>query len=271
MRSRSFASVLFVLVSTAFFPVAQADTSTPAATAPAADSAPAPATAPATATDSATAPAPATAPATDSAPAPVADSAPAPAPNLGEAPPTKGAPRLHIEADRPGVKLLRIERTIADEMGEGNLVRTACDAPCDRVVDGRKKQTFFLAAEGMVPSRGFQLSSLDGDVDLRLRGGSFVARQLGYLFGGFGGVGLLGGAVMLGFGYAGGGTISGDGKVQAGENTNLQTVGWVTLGAGAALAVTGVVLVLTSKTSVEIVQGNAKTAGVRLEMGRISF
>ncbi|MDC0741740.1 hypothetical protein [Polyangium mundeleinium] len=186
--------------------------------------------------------------------------------------PGKGTPRIHIEADRPGVKLLRIAGVVSDQAGEGIFVRTACDAPCDRIVDGRKNEVFFFGADGMVPSRGFLLSNVGGDVVANVDGGSFLGRQLGFLFGGFGGAAVLGGAIMLGVGYsADGATLNSEGKVIQGENKALTTGGFVTLGVGAALVATGITLVLLNKTEIKLVQATPKSAGVRLSMGRIVF
>jgi hypothetical protein len=186
--------------------------------------------------------------------------------------PEPGAPRLHIEADRPGVRLLRIDQAISNGLGEAILVRTVCVAPCDQVVDGRRGQTFFLGAEGMVPSRGFALARIGGDVTARVDGGSMAARQVGYLFAAFGGTGVIGGSIMLGVGYsAGGKSFSSEGKVQEGTSAALTTGGLVTLCVGAAVLATGITLVLTSKTSLSLVQAGSKSAGVKLEMGRLVF
>ncbi|MDC3981352.1 hypothetical protein [Polyangium jinanense] len=201
------------------------------------------------------------------APPPAAEPAKEPAQEPG-----KGTPRIHIEADRPGVKLLRISGVVSDRAGEGIFVRTACEAPCDRIVDGRKDQVFFFGADGMVPSRGFVLSNVGGDVVAHVNGGSFFGRQLGFLFGGFGGAAVLGGAIMLGIGYsADGATLNNEGKVTQGENRALTTGGFVTLGVGAAMVATGITLVLLNKTEIKLVQATPKSAGVRLQMGRIVF
>lgn len=186
--------------------------------------------------------------------------------------PGKGTPRIHIEADRPGVKLLRITGVVSDRAGEGIFVRTACDAPCDRIVDGRKDQAFFFGADGMVPSRSFLLSNVGGDVVAHVDGGSFMARQIGFLFGGFGGAAMLGGGIMAAIGYsADGATLSGEGKVTQGENKSLTTGGLVVLGVGAAMVATGITLVLTNKTEIKLVQATPKSAGVRISGGRILF
>ncbi|MDI1447625.1 hypothetical protein [Polyangium sp. 6x1] len=205
------------------------------------------------------------------APPPAAEPAKEPAKEAAEAP-AKGAPRIHIEVDRPGVKLLRIAGVVSDRAGEGIFVRTACEAPCDRIVNGRKNEVFFFGADGMVPSRGFFLSNVGGDVVAHVDGGSFMGRQVGFLLGGFGGAAVLGGAVMLGIGYsADGATLNSEGKVTQGENKSLTTGGFVTLGVGAALVATGITLVLLNKTEIKLVQATPKSAGVRLSMGRIEF
>lgn len=185
---------------------------------------------------------------------------------------TKGLPRLHIEANRAHVRLMRIERVMSDDAGEGILVKSVCTMPCDQVIDGRRRQTFFFGAEGMVPSRGFRIASLQGNVVARVDGGSIVARQTGFLFGGFGGAAMLGGITMLGVGYGLGGThLSTEGKIVEGPNPNLTTGGFVTLGIGAALVTTAVILVLTAKTKITLFQADDATARVSLEMGRLRF
>lgn len=186
--------------------------------------------------------------------------------------PTKGLPRLHIEANRAHVRLMRIERVMSDDAGEGILVKTICTMPCDQVIDGRRRQTFFFGAEGMVPSRGFRLASLQGNVVARVDGGSIVARQTGFLLGGFGGAAMLGGATMLGVGYGLSDThLSSEGKIVEGPNPNLTTGGFVTLGIGAALVTTAVILVMTAKTKITLFQADDASARVSFEMGRLRF
>jgi hypothetical protein len=186
--------------------------------------------------------------------------------------PQKGLPRLRINADMAGVRLMRIERAMSDDMGEGLLVRTVCVAPCDQVIDARKRQTFFFGAEGMVPSRGFKLSRLDGDIVAHVHGGSYVARQVGFLLGAFGGAAVLGGATMLGVGYAQRGThLSSEGKIVEGPNPNLTTGGLIVLGAGAAVVTTAIVLVATAKTRIVLVHADDKSALVSFEKGAFRF
>lgn len=185
---------------------------------------------------------------------------------------TKGLPRLHIEANRSHVRLMRIERVMSDDAGEGILVKSVCTMPCDQVIDGRRRQTFFFGAEGMVPSRGFRMANMQGHVVARVDGGSIVARQTGFLLGGFGGAAMLGGITMLGVGYGLGGThLSSEGKIVEGPNPNLTTGGFVTLGIGAALVTTAVILVLTAKTKITLFQAEDASARVSFEMGQLRF
>jgi hypothetical protein len=186
--------------------------------------------------------------------------------------PQKGLPRLHIDADRPGVRLLRIERVMSDDMGEGILVNTVCVAPCDQVIDARKRQTFFFGAAGMVPSRGFKMSRLDGDIVAHVHGGSIVARQMGFLLGAFGGAAVLGGATMLGVGYSNDSThLSSEGKVVEGPNPNLTRGGFVVLGIGAAMVTTAIVLVATAKTRITLVHADDKSALISFDRGAFRF
>lgn len=186
--------------------------------------------------------------------------------------PQKGLPRLRIDADRAGVRLMRIERAMSDDMGEGILVKTVCAAPCDQVIDARKRQTFFFGADGMVPSRGFKMAKLDGDIIAHVRGGSIVARQMGFLIGGFGGAAVLGGATMLGVGYAQNGThLSNEGKIVEGPNPTLTAGGFIALGIGVAMVTTAIVLVATAKTRITLVHADDKAALIRFDRGAFRF
>jgi len=214
--------------------------------------------------------APSDAPTAVDKPAPDKPAAVAPVPNVPV--PQKGLPRLHIDAHRFAVRLMRIDRALSDDMGEGILVKTVCRAPCDQLVDGRKRQTFFFGAEGMVPSRGFKLARLDGDIVAHVHGGSLVARQVGFLLGGFGGAAVLGGATMLGVGYAQNGAhLSNEGKVVDGPNSNLTTGGIIVLGVGVAMVTTAIVLVATAKTRITLVHAEDKSALVTFERGAFRF
>ncbi len=193
-----------------------------------------------------------------------------PAPD--ESIPKKGLPRLRINADMEGVRLMRIERAMSDDMGEGILVKTICAAPCNQVIDARKRQTFFFGADGMVPSRGFKLSRLDGDIVADVHGGSIVARQIGFLLGAFGGAAVLGGATMLGMGYANSGAhLSSEGKVVEGPNPTLTTGGFIVLGVGAAMVTTAIVLVVTAKTKITLMHADDKSARISFERGAFRF
>jgi hypothetical protein len=161
---------------------------------------------------------------------------------------------------------------MSDDMGEGMLVNTVCTAPCNQVIDGRKRQTFFFGADGMVPSRGFRLARLDGHILARVQGGSIVARQMGFLFAGFGGAAMIGGATMLGVGYSQNGVhLSDEGKIVEGPNPTLRTGGFITLGIGTAMVTTAVILVLTAKTKISLVHADDQSAGLTFENGVLRF
>ncbi|AKT37901.1 uncharacterized protein CMC5_020440 [Chondromyces crocatus] len=196
-----------------------------------------------------------------------------PTPPTPPAPPPvkKGTPRVHIDADRPGVRLLRIDGVISDREGEALLVRTACEAPCNRVVEGKKGQSFFVGAPGMIPSRGFGLEDYQDDVTVRVDGGSMAARQIGYLASALGGVAMAGGGIMLAYGYGGSDSRLSNGRIVEGRNEALTTGGFITLGAGAAVLATGIVLAVTNSTSIEIVPTTQRSTGLKFERGHFVF
>ena len=213
-------------------------------------------------------------PPAEAPPTPPAAGAPeaAPAAPNGAAPGAgKGMPRVHIEADRENVRLMRIDAVYSGLDGEGIMVRSVCKAPCDEVVDARKGHTYFLAGPGMIPSRGFRLKNTTGEVTARVDGGSTTARNVGWVLAGFGGAAVIGGAIMLPMGLGGNPILSAEGGVAQDDRKAMATAGGIALGAGAALVVTGVVMIATSKTRLELVPGSDRSAGVRLENGRIVF
>lgn len=186
--------------------------------------------------------------------------------------PVKGAPRIHVDADRPGVRLMRIDALISSPEGEpGMMVRSVCTAPCGQIVDGRRGQTFFFAAPGMVPSPGFRVSRLGGDYAAHVDGGSSTARTVGYLIGAFGGAGVIGGVIMLGVGSAAGGSISSEGRVAPKEESLLLPAGGITLGVGAAMVVTSIALVATNHTRLVLEPATRTSTGVRFEGGKLLF
>jgi hypothetical protein len=84
------------------------------------------------------------------------------------APPTPpGVVTLHVESPAPLLILesLGLER------------RVVCTSPCDRVIDGSRGQSF--SASGAGGSMTFKLADMRGNVDLLVRPGSSVLRNLG--------------------------------------------------------------------------------------------
>ncbi|UQA62621.1 hypothetical protein [Polyangium aurulentum] len=180
-----------------------------------------------------------------------------------EGEPEQGAPRLFIESNYEGVELRHIERTLSvvtsRGMATGVMVRTACAAPCGRVIDGTDGSQFFFSAPGMVGSSAFSLSDKSGDVTARVRGGSAGKRLGGFLGVAIGGAAILGGLSML--------LVSS--IVPSGDD--YQVPSFVVLGVGAAGVGVGAYLLATSGTKVEFLPRTPKSAGVRFEDGRLLF
>ena len=109
--------------------------------------------------------------------------------------PGPGAPRLHIELTRPAdLKLYEVtgEISVASYSGfaSGTTSSPVCAAPCDRVIDGRRGQSFFFNGDHVLKSRKFSLSEHDGDVVARVKPGR-PARRVGGIIGlALGGAGL---------------------------------------------------------------------------------
>ncbi|UQA55119.1 hypothetical protein [Polyangium aurulentum] len=213
----------------------------------------------------------ASAPSTAAADAP-APAAPAPA-AAAEPPspaPAPGAPRVHIEANRPNVEIVRVEPgvPVMSDRGPvtGTVVHPVCKAPCGEVVDGRDGAQFYFAAPGMVSSRTFGLADKSGDVTARIKGGSAARRYGGLAMTIGGGASTLTGGVFLIAGSA----MTGD-PAEAAKGERLMTAGGIVLGVGAALLVPGIVLLTTNRTSFELVPATPTSTGVRFEGGRIVF
>ena len=77
---------------------------------------------------------------------------------------------------------------------------------------------------------------------------------------------------MLGVGYSQSGThLSSEGKVVEGPNPTLRTGGFITLGIGAAMVTTAIVLIATAKTRITLVHAEDKSALVSFERGAFRF
>jgi hypothetical protein len=176
--------------------------------------------------------------------------APPVAPGIPVVRPGVGAPWVHVDADSDGVMLQRVdmEMAVVSNYGTAYAASTSpvCQAPCDRIVDGRKGQEFFFSGPGMPTSSSFQLVNRTGNVNVRVEGGSSAGRAGGGVLALLGLVGVVTGGTMLFVGaisssndITGGGGDSGKGLI---------TAGGVTLAASAVALGGGIVLLVTSAT-----------------------
>lgn len=158
-------------------------------------------------------------------------------PDTSEPEPGPSRPRIFIELTRPAdVHLLEAAGAALVSPRSGTRLtfassRSLCRAPCGKVIDGSAGLPVFFGGERTMPSRSFYLRDLEGDYVARVRPGR---------------VGLLtGGLAATGFGYAG--TLTGGLLVGIGRG-EIRTAGGAVLGAGLALLVAGIVMIVHSRT-----------------------
>jgi hypothetical protein len=162
------------------------------------------------------------------------EEAPAPAPAATEPALTLGASkqpeaglgivRLHVEPMNKDLKLFR---------GRGEFI---CPAPCDIWIDGSHDEEFFFRGDDIPGSARFQLRDRVGDHRVVVSPGSTSRRIDGILLMSLGGAfGLAGGLIA----------------VFEDDSVSGQVVGGVMLGLGVGAIVTGLILVVTSRTTYE--------------------
>lgn len=141
-----------------------------------------------------------------------------------------GAPRLHIASDFP-VTLHEVEPFIGDHI--------VCQAPCTQIVDGRAGQQFYFAGDEIPASRPFALVEKSGDIVAAVHEGNFALLTTGHALMAPAILSLVAGAALVPFL-----TLERDPTTAL----NLQYATGATLGAGAAMLVTSVILIVEGKT-----------------------
>jgi hypothetical protein len=154
-----------------------------------------------------------------------------PAAARADAPPPLGAPRLHIDSDFP-VTLHEVEPFLGDAI--------VCQAPCGQVVDGREGQRFYFAGDEIPRSPPFALVEKSGEVVAAVHKGSFALSSTGHALMAPAILHLVAGAVLVPFM-----TLARDPSTAL----DLQYAAGATLGVGAALLVTSIVLIVEGRTS----------------------
>jgi hypothetical protein len=179
--------------------------------------------------------------------------APPPAePQLG----APGVVRVHIDSPLPAQLIEHGGTAVGSYGGYGVVIhqlRPVCMSPCDRVVDGSIGQQFTVTGE-FPPPPPFRLLHLRGDVDVNVKPGSSGGMLGGGTMVTLGGISLLTGLIMLPISLSGHTECSytapyGCSKVQSSGFVGT-SVGMTLAGAG--LLAGGIVLVMRSRTLLDI-------------------
>ncbi len=187
----------------------------------------------------------------------------APAPTLG----SPGVVRLHVDSPEPVV--VRAHATAYGQVGAYGFVidaaRPVCASPCDKVVDGSSGQEFTVGGNGVSESRRFALSGMSGDVRLDVNPGSQGLRVGGVWLSVLGGTAVVTGAALLLTSalVSSTPTVTSSGALSSSGSGNggLVTAGGVVTGVGAAALVGGIVMIVSSKTNVEVRPTGGATTG----------
>jgi hypothetical protein len=200
-------------------------------------------------------------------------------PTAANAPPvpTKGMPFIHVESDWEDVELQRVEGEIGggiygnkNQIGPQTLSKYICEAPCDKLVDGREGHRFFFSAPGMFPSKQFRLEQRDGFVTARVRGVG-VGRMIGgLLLTTTGGIFTLSGSMLFGLSFASNTpTAAGQEPEQSGRE--MRTAGLVVGGVGAGMLVGGILMLAGGRTRVDLIKTERGETALAWDRGAFRF
>lgn len=141
-----------------------------------------------------------------------------------------GAPRLHIESDFP-ITLHEVEPWLGDAI--------VCQAPCGQIVDGRAGQRFYFSGDEIPRSESFRLVEKSGEVVAAVHKGNYALHATGSALMAPAILHLVAGAVLAPF-FA----------LERDPNTaqDLQYATGATIGVGAALLVTSIVMLVEGRT-----------------------
>lgn len=191
--------------------------------------------------------------------------------SLAQYPAREGEPAVHvrIETDSPRVALFRVTGDTAGVVTNFRTTafvgmvhyRRECAAPCELPISGPHSE-FFVAGEGITPSRRFSLMGEGEDITLRVKPGSAAMRTGGWVATALGISALVLGGTL----YAMDGMLSGGKPSLADKPGRFDMVGWAGLmGGGAALLGGGLTLMAFSGTDVELLPSRRPTP-VRMEV-----
>jgi len=144
--------------------------------------------------------------------------------------PTLGTPRIHIASDFP-ITLHEVAPFIGDQI--------VCQAPCSQIVDGRANQEFYFAGDEIPRTPCFALAEKSGDVVATVHKGSFALLTTGHALMAPAILNIVAGGVLAPFMAL---------ERDAGTALDLQYATGATIGVGAALLVTSIVMIVEGKT-----------------------
>ena len=142
-----------------------------------------------------------------------------------------GAPRLRIESDFP-ITLHEVEPFLGDAI--------VCQAPCDRIIDGRAGEEFYFAGDEIPASRSFALAEKSGDVVAAVHKGNHALLATGHALLAPAILHLVAGAVLVPFLAL---------EHDPSTALDLQYATGATIGLGAALLVTSIVMIVEGRTT----------------------
>jgi hypothetical protein len=134
---------------------------------------------------------------------------------------------VHLQI--PGERAL----TLYEMQGSAPGLVPICNAPCDRVVDGRNGQSFVLGGPGLSRSLPFSLMSADASLTIHARPGRRALRIAGWVLTSVGAAAVLAGAATL---------------TAADDDRTLRRAGGFTFLGGLPFVAGGVVMVAFGRT-----------------------
>lgn len=165
-----------------------------------------------------------------------------------------GVVRLHIESPDPSVQLHGLGAQRLDAVAGGYVGQGAstllCRAPCDASIDARLGQPLKIAGPNIPDSAPFQVFDKEGDVTAKVRPGSSSKLTWSAITGSTGILAVItGGSLLLT------GALISSADTTSDSSDGLMKWGGITLGAGAVLTATGVILWNSGTTDVTLEGG----------------
>ncbi len=208
---------------------------------------------------------------------PPAPQTPAPTTTNTPSGPTKGMPFIHVESNWEEVELQRVDGEIGasvystkNQIGPQTVSKYICEAPCDKLVDGREGHRFFFSGPGMLPSQQFRLEQRDGYITARVHGMGLGRMVGGVLLTTFGGTFALSGTMLFGLSFMSTKptATNPDPDQSAGE---MRTAGLIIGGIGTGMLVGGILLVAGGRTRVELLKTDRGETALAWDRGAFRF